>query len=208
MSKRVSGFLLGCAVALSVWTTTNAQDRPVTFFSAKPGNPVIVPKWAELAKFHPTGWPGKWNGTPCGQTNLQRESPLEFHRIPQGPVVALVPCWSIGDELWEVTRQGFEIVLLPMPSDFPDGGFSLRRNTGHLAWKAEAGIFTATTSSDAVPHLAQRMTYTVGQSVRSVRLTKVESALRTGYNHDNLDWQTEWEAKPWRAQPKGPMLGP
>lgn len=200
--------ILGCLAASVGWTVVALAEQPVTFYSATPGKPVIAATWADVQKLAPKGWPGKWNGTPCGSVDSIADHPIEFHRPQNGRIFASVLCYSIGGELWASVGRNFEIVPLPVPAEFPGGGFALRRNTGIFIWNAESSAFTVTTSSDALPYMAQRMTYAVGSSVQSIRLVRVDSALDTGRNRDNLQWETEWEAKPWRAAPRDPLFNP
>ena len=208
MRSKARSSLLGYLTAVVVCTGAASKELPTTFFSASPGKPVIADTWEDVPKLYPKGWPGKWNGKPCLESQLATGAPIEFHRLSRGPIVAILPCFGIGNELWVFAKRDFEVVPLPMPSDFAGGGFALRRNTGHFVWTADSSTFTVTTSSDAVPYVAQRMTYAVGSSVQSIRLMKVESALYTGANRDNLQWETEWEGKPWRSAPKDPLLNP
>lgn len=211
MRSTARSTLLGCLTALFVGTGAALGDQPITFLSATPGKPVIADKWADVPKLYPKGWPGQWGewiGKPCLESELLTDVPIEFHRLSRGSVVAIVPCLGIGNELWVHVRRNFEVVPLPMPSAFPDGGFAVKRNTGQFVWNADSSAFTVTTASDLIPHMKQRMTYAVGQSVQTIRLIKVESALYSGLHYGNIEWQPEWEAKPWRAETKGPLFNP
>jgi hypothetical protein len=191
---------------LFVWTGAALSEQPITLFSATPGKPVIADKWADVPKLYPKGWPGRWDGEVCSETQLLDDMPVEFHRLSHGPVVAIIPCLG-GFELW-VGKGNFKVVPLPMPSRSPEGGFTVRRSAGLFAWNADSSAFTVTTGSDLVPHMQQRLTYAIGSSVQTISLIKVESALYSGRSNKDLEWQTEWEARPWRAEPKGPLLNP
>jgi hypothetical protein len=199
--------LLGCLTALLVWSGAALGERPITFYSATPDKPVIAEKWADVPKLYPKTWPeqwGQWIGKPCLESGLLTDLPVEFRRLSGGPVVAIVPCLGIGNELWVHVNRNFEVVPLPMPSGFPDGGFTVQRNTGLFAWNTDSSAFTITTTSDLIPFMQRKMTYAVGSSVQSIRLLKVESALYTGLIGNNLEWMTEWVAQPWRSESKGP----
>jgi hypothetical protein len=208
MPSTARSHLLGFLTVLFLWTGAALGQQPITFLSATVGKPVIADKWADVPKLYPQGWPVQWIGKPCLESQLLTDVPVEFHRLSDGSVVAIVPCLGIGSELWVHVRRNFEVVPLAMPAAFPDGGFAVKRNTGQFAWNDDSSAFTVTTASDLIPHIKSRMTYAVGPNVQTIRLIKVESALYSSLNYNSLEWQTEWEVKPWRAEPKGPLLNP
>lgn len=75
---------------------------------------------------------------------------------------------------------------------------------GILSWDNASNSLISTSMSDMIPDLVWRKTYVWSNGI-GMALTKVESALNRPYPYE---WQTEWEAKPWRTLPKGPATSP
>lgn len=193
--------LIAAALVLSAIIPVRSQDAPVApHRSAQPGQPVMIKSWSDM----PASQQERWRGKPCYGTKLDDERPIQFHRIALGgPLIVLVPCVSIvpHDEIWRV-QSSVERLSLAVPSSGSTGGFATAPSLGILSWDDATNSLISTSTSDMIPDLAWRRTYVwSGEMI----LIKVESAMNRPYPYQ---WQTEWEAKPWRTLPKGPAASP
>lgn len=192
--------LASCALALMATVAGKSQDA-ASPGAARPGLPVMVQSWSEI----PAALKQRWQGEPCGnELSIDKTRPIQFHRMREyGPLIALVPCAGMThhDEVWRM-GGGAKRLSLPVPSLGPQGGFAEASNLGTLTWDNESNSLISTVGSDMIPDLAWRRTYIWSGGLV---LIKVESAMNRPYPYQ---WQTEWEAMPWRSLPKGPLAGP
>ncbi|WP_210166452.1 hypothetical protein [Bosea vaviloviae] len=146
---------------------------------------------------------------PCTGAALRVDRPIELHRVPKGPVMALVPCSTIVGTTTVWLMRGWPLhpptrLSLPAPDHLPAGGITMTEDLGIVSWHPADGILLSTMTSDMCPDLFWRSTYQITSYAGfKFSLLRIESGLRAcGTTLGSVRWQTEWAANPWRVLPK------